>query len=226
MSAAARPKIREVMAARLKSFIQDQGLKPGDRLPTEAQLAERFGVNRLSLREATKALEFLGVVESKPGRGLAVGNVDVGRIAEYLEFHPPLQRVSHPELLETRLIIETGVLPRVIEQMRVDHTLFESLAAINQQFRNATRHPERIQYDIAFHRRLVEGSGLTPLLTFNDLLTAFFHRFEDSARAGDWSAGSEQHERLIHHLRDGHLADACELLRMHIRRHQERITAA
>jgi DNA-binding FadR family transcriptional regulator len=35
-------------------------LKPGDRLPTENELAAGFGVNRLSLREATKALEFLG----------------------------------------------------------------------------------------------------------------------------------------------------------------------
>jgi DNA-binding transcriptional MocR family regulator len=37
------------------------------RLPTESQLAETFGISRLSLREATKALEFLGIVESKTG---------------------------------------------------------------------------------------------------------------------------------------------------------------
>ena len=65
-----RSKIRDVVAGRLKDLIAEGNLQPGDRLPTETELATRFGVNRLSLREATKALEFLGIVEAKPGRGL------------------------------------------------------------------------------------------------------------------------------------------------------------
>jgi DNA-binding FadR family transcriptional regulator len=218
-----RPKIREIMAERLTTLIQSQGLQPGDRLPTEAELAAQFGVNRLSLREATKALEFLGVLESKPGRGLAVGTVDLARMAEYLGFHPPLQRASHTELLETRLIIETGVLPRVIDMLRLDVALYDSLASINERLRNTTDLDDRIALDMAFHRRLVECSGLTPLLTFNDLLTVFFQKFADSARNADWSAGADQHARLIHFLRAGDLTAACDQLRQHIQRHSQQI---
>ena len=49
-----RSKLRDVVADRLKTFILDGNLKSGDRLPTEAELATRFGVSRPSLREATK----------------------------------------------------------------------------------------------------------------------------------------------------------------------------
>ena len=66
------------MAEKLTAFITSQGLKPGDRLPTEHELAASFGVSRLSLREATKALEFLGIVEAKPGCGLSVGADEPG----------------------------------------------------------------------------------------------------------------------------------------------------
>ena len=58
-----RAKIRDVVAERLKSYIIEEDLVPGDRLPNETELAETFGVSRLSLREATKSLEFLGIVE-------------------------------------------------------------------------------------------------------------------------------------------------------------------
>ncbi|MEI8384207.1 MAG: GntR family transcriptional regulator, partial [Planctomycetota bacterium] len=71
-----RSKLRDVVADRLKTFILDGNLKSGDRLPTEAELAARFGVSRPSLREATKSLEFLGIVEARPGRGLIVGSVN------------------------------------------------------------------------------------------------------------------------------------------------------
>ncbi len=47
-----KQKIRDVVADRIKSFIATEKLMPGDRLPTETELAEQFGVSRLSLREA------------------------------------------------------------------------------------------------------------------------------------------------------------------------------
>ena len=49
-----RSKLRDVVADRLKAFIVEGNLKSGDRLPTETELATKFGVSRLSLREATK----------------------------------------------------------------------------------------------------------------------------------------------------------------------------
>jgi len=80
LEALPKRKIRDVVADHLTSYITSERLKPGDRLPTETALAEQLGVSRLSLREATKALEFLGIVSSKPGVGLTVGQVDLDRV--------------------------------------------------------------------------------------------------------------------------------------------------
>lgn len=70
MQTIARPKMRNQVSEQIKQFIVEQKLMPGDRLPTETELAETFGISRLSLREATKSLEFLGIIESKTGVGL------------------------------------------------------------------------------------------------------------------------------------------------------------
>ena len=101
-----RRKIRDVVAERLKSYIVSEELAPGDRLPTETELAEQFGVSRLSLREATKSLEFLGIVESRTGVGLTVGQIDLQRVTDHLGFHPALHRADPLQLIETRLIID------------------------------------------------------------------------------------------------------------------------
>ena len=77
----------EIVAAKLRSYIINKGLKPGDRLPTEGELAEQFGVSRVSVREATKALGFLGIVEAAPRRGLSVGKVSIKSQSRYLSFH-------------------------------------------------------------------------------------------------------------------------------------------
>jgi GntR family transcriptional regulator, transcriptional repressor for pyruvate dehydrogenase complex len=217
-----RRKIREVVAQRLKDFISSEKLRPGDRLPTENQLADQFGVSRLSLREATKALEFLGIVEARPGRGLSVGHVTLERMTEYLGFHPALQDASPVQLIETRIIIETGVLPQVIQRMREDAAIEDALSSINDRLRGARTVQRWVQHDIAFHRCLLESSGLSPLIVFNDLLAVFFNRFRESVKKAEWQGGIDSHQRLIDHLSRGQLDAACSELRDHIDSHRHR----
>ena len=96
-----RPKVRDQVAGQIQQFIVEQKLGPGDRLPTETQLAETFGISRLSLREATKSLEFLGIVESKAGVGLTVGRIDMERLTEHLSFHAGLLEADPQQLIES-----------------------------------------------------------------------------------------------------------------------------
>jgi GntR family transcriptional regulator, transcriptional repressor for pyruvate dehydrogenase complex len=216
-----RPKLRDVIAERLKTYITTNRLKPGDRLPTETMLAEKFGISRLSLREATKSLEFLGIIESKTGVGLTVGRVDMQRVADHLCFHPALQDASPQQFIETRIIIEIGALPFLIRQMKSDPTIYESLTAINEELRRTRDLARFIELDVAFHRRLVESSGLSLLLAFSDLLVVFFQRFRESVQEADWGWGIDGHQRLVEHLAAGRLDAACEELQGQIRFHEQ-----
>ena len=72
-----RRKPREEVAERITESIAPERLVPGDRLPTESDLVGKFfGVSRLSVREASKALEFLGILAATAGVGLTVGQSD------------------------------------------------------------------------------------------------------------------------------------------------------
>lgn len=221
-----RPKLRDVVAQRLKTFISDENLKSGDRLPTETELATKFGVSRLSLREATKALEFIGIVESKPGRGLTVGRVNMERVTEYLGFHPALHDVSPLELIDTRVVIEAGVLPQVAARMKRDPAIYPSLNAINEELRQARTVQRWLELDIAFHRGLIAASGLSPLLAFGDLLAVFFQRFRESVKVAEWAKGVESHQRILDALASGRVREAGRDLRDHIESHRGRLETA
>ncbi|MDA0591463.1 MAG: GntR family transcriptional regulator [Planctomycetota bacterium] len=218
-----RRKIRDVVAERLKSFIVSEGLETGDRLPTETELAASFGVSRLSLREATKSLEFLGIVESRTGVGLTVGQIDLDRMTDHLGFHPALHRAEPLQLIDSRIIIETGVLPHVARRMGEDESLYPLLQKIVDRFGTARKLQTWIDLDIEFHRALIETSGLAPLVAFGDLLQVFFRRFRDSVKMAEWKAGMASHQRIIDDLRDQNVERATSELRSHIESHKQRV---
>lgn len=80
-------------------------LKPGDKLPSEPQLAELMGVSRASVREALSALKLVGLVKSRPGSGNYIRRTssETNALLEFLDGENPL------EILEARELIETNI---------------------------------------------------------------------------------------------------------------------
>jgi DNA-binding FadR family transcriptional regulator len=225
LKAIPRQKIRDIVVERLKNYITSGDLKPGDRLPNETELAATFGVSRLSLREATKGLELFGIVESKTGVGLTLGQVSMERVAGTLGFHPALQSGSLSELVDTRVVVETGALPYAARRIADKPELYEGLCELIEQFRATNVHEERIDLDIAFHRGLLDASGLAPLVAFNDLLQIFFTKFRESVKSIAWQGSIESHQSIIDALRDQNVTKASDELRRHIESHRNRMGA-
>jgi GntR family transcriptional repressor for pyruvate dehydrogenase complex len=100
---------------RLVQLILDEGLKPGDKLPSERQLIARLGVGRSSLREAVKSLRAAGVIEVAGGEGMFVGRGE-----------PPLLVISH---LSWRLLMSERTTREVIEARRVVEVELAGFAA-------------------------------------------------------------------------------------------------
>lgn len=218
-----RTKVRDQVAGQIQQYIVERRLSPGDRLPTESQLAETFGVSRLSLREATKSLEFLGIVESKTGVGLTVGRIDMERLTEHLSFHAGLLEADPQQLIDSRVILETGVLPHVARRMQDDPAIAARLRELVEQFRSASDLKTWIELDILFHRSLLNASGLQPLVAFGDLLRVFFQRFRESVKKAEWQTGVESHQLIVDKLEKGDVAAATAELRKHIEGHRERL---
>jgi DNA-binding FadR family transcriptional regulator len=209
---ARRPRaLKDEVTGKLKSFIASRKLRPGDRLPTEHELAERFGVSRLCVREAIRPLVHLGVLNTAPRRGLTVGNLDVDRLGDCLDFHALVESYPAVELARAREVMELGALPDMSAALRRDPQLYARLHAITEDPRLITDAKAYIEADIAFHRELMAATGIGPLVFFERLLTAFFRRFRDRAAGTTAEArtnGVRHHRQMLDLLRDGKLEQA------------------
>lgn len=99
-----RRRLYEQLAAQLVSFVELSGLKVGDKLPSERDLAEALKVSRVSLRQATVSLEVQGVLEVRHGGGIYLRALpgDRSRFVELM-----MRRHRLPEILEAREALET-----------------------------------------------------------------------------------------------------------------------
>jgi DNA-binding FadR family transcriptional regulator len=211
-----RRRLSEELTAQLRKHIIDQGLKPGDPLLTEQEMVVRFGVSRSVVREATKALDFLGIISALPRRGMVLENFDFDRVSEYFGFHFALSDYPRDQLLKARMVIESGTLRYIVEEMKQDaslYSLLRGLADAAPKTRDAADQ-RWIDYDIAFHRALVEASGIAPLASFCDLLQAFFCKYRPLLRGLVGSV--ETHREIVEALRAGDLDRATALLQSHV----------
>jgi len=101
-----KTKVYEEVAAQLERLILDGALKPGDKLPPERELAERFGVSRSAVREAIRSLELKGLVEPRPGEGTLVRTPSIDSLLDPLASLLGHRLEVVHELLEVRSMIE------------------------------------------------------------------------------------------------------------------------
>ena len=97
----------DVAAHILKAFYSD-GLKPGEWLGTEANLAERFNVSRVTIRDAVSALAARGLIDVRVGArgGLRIASGDLDRLIDAFSIQLRLMGLSRDELFEAMLAIE------------------------------------------------------------------------------------------------------------------------
>ena len=162
------PNLSDLIAHRLEALILDGGLKPGQRLPPERELAARFEVSRPSLREAIKKLEAKGVVETRRGGGSFVSSMmDQGLLEPLMGMFR-----DHPEtlqdLVEMRqalegLAAELAARRATEEDRRLLTRYFEGM---NQAYREGKGVEEQAKYDARFHLAVAEAAHNAVLLFF------------------------------------------------------------
>ena len=101
-------KVYMEIVEQIQHLIKEERLKRGDKLPSERVLAEQLGVSRPPLREAMAALEILGIIESRGGKGNFI--VNTFNSAYYVRQFKELEEEESPlELLEARKLVEVEV---------------------------------------------------------------------------------------------------------------------
>src|SRR5687767_11964606 len=81
------PRLSDKVADMMLATILSNRLQVGDRLPSERELGEQFGVSRTVVREAVRALVAKGVIEVRSGSGLRVAAVDAAAVSESMSLY-------------------------------------------------------------------------------------------------------------------------------------------
>lgn len=141
----------------IKELLLTGKVLPGDRLPTELDLAKLLSVSRGSVREAMKILSAFGIIEIKRGDGTYVSNMDGKVLFDPLLFSLILSQPNFEELKEFRLLLEKDVIGLVIknandEDIRLLRDAYQEMNALKDQ--ESKSYEKLLDSDLKFHNVL------------------------------------------------------------------------
>jgi GntR family transcriptional repressor for pyruvate dehydrogenase complex len=178
-----RPLLVDQVMGLLSDYIRREGLSPGDRLPSEADLAERMQCSRNVLREAVGRMTSLGLVDVRRGSGMFVGTTDAVRsCALLLRSSLAISVNDLVEFTEFRRALE-GYAARQATSKATDGELSELDAMAKAIDDPDITREESLKRDSAFHLRLMEIGGNRLMSTILESLLDFMQASMDSTTA-------------------------------------------
>jgi DNA-binding FadR family transcriptional regulator len=199
----------EQVAQRLAADIAAGRLAPGQRLPSERDLARRLGVGRASVREALGALANEGLLETRPGSGSFVA-------ADAAARGPAGAGLSHDaspsDVLEARALLEPAVARLAAARAAADAEIESLLAAMEDpiELDDARDRARWSDADRHFHRRVAALTANPVLLALADQIAARMHeplwqrlRDESVATPGRTRVHAAEHRMIYEAIVDG-----------------------
>lgn len=166
MTDALRPmtkqRLYEQVLERLRQYVADGGLRAGDRLPPERDLAQRLGVSRASVKQAIVVLEVQGLVEARHGGGtyLVRDSLDVEPVEKMVE-----RRRRLPDVLEAREALETK-LAELAAERRTEDDLAAMRSALAVMAEEIDRDGHGVEGDRLFHAAVTAAAHSSLLAEF------------------------------------------------------------
>jgi len=187
---------------RIIEYIEENGLEPGDRLPTESELCTLFGVSRTPLRESIKYLEVLGIVSVERSRGTFVRGFDAAELLTRLPMKLFYQRDEFLQMLKIRMVLEEHCLVQAIGQSsEADIDKLENALEVMRLCADQGR--SMLEEDLAFHKVLAELSRSGRLMTsFLQVLWDLRLRLPTDERPEALQERYERHLRLYRAVRE------------------------
>ncbi len=208
----------------IKDYIVDNGLKAGDPLPSEGQIAEDLGVGRNSVREAAKALQSLGIIEARQGEGLFVREWNLDPVLETLNYGMRISPKTLHELYQIRVWLEVSVVDIVIANI-TDQELLE-LDILMLRLEQATKAGEPyIHLDKEFHEVFLGASGNDTLVKLFDAFWLAFDNYgADVLISEDYDRIIQEHRTVLEAIKQRDANLTRQNLLEHFKGFNERVT--
>jgi len=195
-------RLSELALAEIERMITEEYAAPGTRLPKESELAERFHVSRIVIREAMKILEDRGLVEVRAGRGTMTVAPNPDRVKDSLQRlfrDQPMPTVEEMErLLELRQVLEETI-ASLAAVRATDDDLAEISAALGQMKAESLDLDETIAADLRFHRAVMRAAHNRYFEMVLDPLTVVFQ--QQIKLTNSYDTGWDSHNQVFLEIR-------------------------
>ncbi|HLI37568.1 MAG TPA: FadR/GntR family transcriptional regulator [Streptosporangiaceae bacterium] len=220
-------RISEIIVEQIRLLIRQGQLKPGDRLPPERDLCERFGVSRVTVREALRMLESSGLVEIRVGArgGAFVTAPTSDRVGEGLADLLSMAVVSAADITEARMILEIGMVPLVCDRATKED--LADLETLCERARAALRSGEySMSMSAEFHIRVAQATHNPAVAMLVESIRGSILRSMQQAREAApemGHLGTEEHARFVGAVRRRDPEAATHIMREHLERTAHRV---
>lgn len=192
-------KIQNGIIAKIRDLIFFKNLEPGDKLPSERILSQKFGVSRSNVREGIQKLEFFGILKSKPQSGTFVA--DIGQVAMkgMIEDILALEIPDFKSLVETRILVELKTV-QLAALRRTDEDVERIKNALEAYQAKIVRvGGDYLQEDLLFHLEIAKAGKNSTMMTLMLMITPEIIGSHDQGRVceGDEALSEvEKHEDI------------------------------
>ena len=170
---------------KIKEMIISGRVRPGEKLPREADLAAELGLSRNSLREAVKALTLVNVLDVRQGDGTYATSLAPSLLLEALSFIVDFHRDDTVlDFLEVRRILEPAATALAAQRMSEEERT--ELGKVLESVTGDTPVEELVAADLEFHRQIALGAGNPVLASLVDNMSA------PTSRARVWRGMTER----------------------------------
>lgn len=211
-------RIFEEVIEQIRLQIVNGDIKPGDRLPPERTLSELIGVHRNSIREALKILEYMGIVESKPGAGTILSDIGKDilkeRVSNITKFSP---RTFLIELIELREALEPHMAALAAERATSED--IKAMEAAINDLKSEVSHGQKLSSaDERLHLAIAKATHNTTFLRLTEPVMSMLSEFRERSQriAGRRKDVFGEHERILLAIRGKNPKAAREAMKNHL----------
>ena len=220
---AQRTSLSDDIVEQLTSLIAREVLKPGERIPSEKQLCEQFGVGRTSVREALKSLSVIGILESHAGDGTFVSANRDRYLERALQWGLLLDRKAVNDLGETRLLLESHT--TFLAARRATDDDLAAMERAVQGMEESVADPKRyLEHDLQFHLRIAQATQNTILGNLLSTIRGYLQNWAEQTLATSppehptsrAALSIKQHKKILTALKKRRANEARRAMREHI----------
>jgi len=212
----------EMIVDQIRLLIRDGHLKPGDRLPAERELGDRFGVSRVTVREALRGLEANGMVTIKVGArgGAFVTAPTSARVGEGIIDLLSMSGLTDREITEARQVFELGIIPLVCERA-TEEDITDLLQICDRGDAAAEQGSYPMELSAEFHTRVARASHNAAIAMLAEsfhgpTLLSLRHVQEGHPEMG--IRGNREHRQFVMAVKKGDIEKATSVMRTHLGR--------